>query len=233
MQLLPRLIRLATSRRRPIRRSTYQQGSGAYVEIQRVKACAAGRRDGRAADWRNRSCWCWLFYRKCRMRPAFRRSDRTPAPHRGGAPGAALPRVGSPVRSTVGRATRPCWNRKSSNTFPATAWLKHSPAMVPWRSMVGRGTAPRPRGDRGRAVPSAGDGGTRRRTIVVFVPATPAPMSGALYMFTPDKVMYLDVPLLSFMKAIRPGASACVRSSRLQKGTDRRRVRTDHTEEAL
>jgi uncharacterized membrane protein len=38
--------------------------------------------------------------------------------------------------------------------------------------------------------------------LLVFVPGTPAPMSGALYIFTPDKVTYVDVPLLSFIKAI-------------------------------
>jgi uncharacterized membrane protein len=38
--------------------------------------------------------------------------------------------------------------------------------------------------------------------LVVFVPSSPAPMSGSLYVFTPDKVTYLDVPLLSFVKAI-------------------------------
>jgi uncharacterized membrane protein len=38
--------------------------------------------------------------------------------------------------------------------------------------------------------------------LVVFVPGAPAPMSGAIYLFTPDKVVYLDVPLLPFMKAI-------------------------------
>ena len=38
--------------------------------------------------------------------------------------------------------------------------------------------------------------------LVVFVPGAPAPMSGALYIFTPDRVTYLDVPLLTFMKAV-------------------------------
>ena len=38
--------------------------------------------------------------------------------------------------------------------------------------------------------------------LLVFVPGSPAPMSGAIYIFTPDKVTFLDVPLLSFMKAI-------------------------------
>jgi uncharacterized membrane protein len=38
--------------------------------------------------------------------------------------------------------------------------------------------------------------------LVVFVPGSPAPMSGAIYIFAPDKVVFLDVPLLPFMKAI-------------------------------
>ena len=38
--------------------------------------------------------------------------------------------------------------------------------------------------------------------LVVFVPGAPAPMSGAIYIFTPDKVTLLDVPLLPFLKAI-------------------------------
>jgi uncharacterized membrane protein len=38
--------------------------------------------------------------------------------------------------------------------------------------------------------------------LLVFVPGSPAPMSGAIYIFTPDKVTYLEVPLLSFLKAI-------------------------------
>lgn len=38
--------------------------------------------------------------------------------------------------------------------------------------------------------------------LVVFVPGSPAPMSGAIYVFTPEKVTLLDVPLLPFLKAI-------------------------------
>ena len=38
--------------------------------------------------------------------------------------------------------------------------------------------------------------------LLVFVPGSPAPMSGAIYIFTPDKVTYLDVPLLPFLKSI-------------------------------
>ena len=38
--------------------------------------------------------------------------------------------------------------------------------------------------------------------LLVFVPGSPAPMSGAIYIFTPDRVTLLDVPLMPFMKAI-------------------------------
>jgi len=38
--------------------------------------------------------------------------------------------------------------------------------------------------------------------LVVFVPGTPAPMSGALYVFAADRVTPLDVPLLPFLKTI-------------------------------
>ena len=40
------------------------------------------------------------------------------------------------------------------------------------------------------------------KRLLVFVPGSPAPMSGAIYIFPPDKVTLLDVPLLPFMKAI-------------------------------
>jgi len=38
--------------------------------------------------------------------------------------------------------------------------------------------------------------------LLVFVPGSPAPMSGAVQIFTPERVTYLDVPVLPFMKAI-------------------------------
>lgn len=38
--------------------------------------------------------------------------------------------------------------------------------------------------------------------LVVFVPGSPAPMSGAIYIFTPERITLLDVPLLTFLKAI-------------------------------
>lgn len=38
--------------------------------------------------------------------------------------------------------------------------------------------------------------------LLVFVPSSPAPMSGAIYLFTPERVRLLDVPLLPFMKSL-------------------------------
>jgi uncharacterized membrane protein len=64
--------------------------------------------------------------------------------------------------------------------------------------------------------------------LVVFVPGTPAPMSGALYVFTPDKVTYLDVPLLTFMKVVSSWGLGLREIIEAQKGTDARQLRTDH-----
>ncbi len=38
--------------------------------------------------------------------------------------------------------------------------------------------------------------------LLVFVPGSPAPMSGAIYIFTPDKVQLLDTPLMPFLRSI-------------------------------
>jgi uncharacterized membrane protein len=38
--------------------------------------------------------------------------------------------------------------------------------------------------------------------LLVFVPGSPVPTSGSIYIFTPDKVTLLDVPLFTFVKAI-------------------------------
>jgi uncharacterized membrane protein len=38
--------------------------------------------------------------------------------------------------------------------------------------------------------------------LLVFVPGAPAPMSGQIFIFTPDKVEILDVPLMPFIKTI-------------------------------
>ena len=64
--------------------------------------------------------------------------------------------------------------------------------------------------------------------LVVFVPGTPAPMSGALYVFTPDKVTYLDVPLLTFMKAISSWGFGLREIIEVKKGTDALHLHTAH-----
>ncbi len=38
--------------------------------------------------------------------------------------------------------------------------------------------------------------------LLVFVPGSPAVMSGAIYIFTPDRVQAVDVPLMAFVRAV-------------------------------
>ena len=38
--------------------------------------------------------------------------------------------------------------------------------------------------------------------LLIFVPSSPAPMSGTIYIFSADRVRLLDVPLLPFMKTL-------------------------------
>lgn len=38
--------------------------------------------------------------------------------------------------------------------------------------------------------------------LLVFVPGSPAPMSGAIDIFTPEKVQLLDTPLMPFLRSI-------------------------------
>jgi len=42
--------------------------------------------------------------------------------------------------------------------------------------------------------------------LVVFVPGSPGAMAGTIYLFTPDRVRVLDMPLMPFMRCVAPGA---------------------------
>lgn len=64
--------------------------------------------------------------------------------------------------------------------------------------------------------------------LVVFVPSTPAPMSGALYVFTPDKVTYLNVPLLAFMKVVSSWGLGMREVIEAQMETNARHLGTDY-----
>lgn len=106
------------------------------------------------------------------------------------------------VRSAVGNAARRVAERRIFEQIPgyrlAKALTGDSPlaehggsALRPALAAIEEGQCP------ALVMDELADG-----RLVVFVPSTPAPMSGAVYIFSPDKVTYLDVPLLPFMKTI-------------------------------
>ncbi len=110
--------------------------------------------------------------------------------------------VGLAVRSVMGR-----WARAGLESL----LLERIPGYRLAKAFVGEGM-PLARGDRKirTALASIEEGQCPALVmdefadgrLLVFVPGTPAPMSGAIYIFTPDRVVYLDIPLLPFLKSI-------------------------------
>jgi uncharacterized membrane protein len=109
--------------------------------------------------------------------------------------------IGFLIRTAAGRWTRNALERllfekipgyRLAKAFTAEGPLVHGgKAMRPALAAIEEGECP------ALVVDEFADG-----RLLVFVPGSPAPMSGAIYIFTPDKVMLLDVPFLPFMKAI-------------------------------
>lgn len=109
--------------------------------------------------------------------------------------------VGLLVRSTVGR-----WTRRALESL----LFEKLPGYRLAKAFAGDG--PAARGDRPMrpALVSIEDGECPALVmdefadgrLLIFVPSSPAPMSGAIYIFTPDRVRLLDVPLLPFMKTL-------------------------------
>jgi uncharacterized membrane protein len=131
------------------------------------------------------------------------------------------------VRSALGRTTRRVLERNVFEQIPGYRLVKAltggllaehgSRGLRPALAAIEEGQCP------ALVMEELADG-----RLVVFVPGTPAPMSGALYVFTPDKVTYLDVPLLTFMKVVSSWGLGLREIIEAQKGTDARQLRTDH-----
>ena len=136
--------------------------------------------------------------------------------------------VGLLVRSAAGRATRRALERKVFEQIPGYRLAKALTGDGPLAEHGGRALRPALASIEEGQCPALVMDELADGRLVVFVPATPAPMSGALYVFTPDKVMYLDVPLLSFMKAVSSWGFGLREIIEAQQGTDTRRLRTDH-----
>lgn len=110
--------------------------------------------------------------------------------------------IGVLVRSAAGRWTRQVLESLLFEKIPGYRLVKAfagdgplveggGPAMRPALAAIEDGLCP------ALVMDEFADG-----RLVVFVPGSPAPMSGAIYVFTPDKVTLLDTPLLPFLKAI-------------------------------
>ena len=110
--------------------------------------------------------------------------------------------VGLMIRSAVGRRTRDILEARLFEQIPgyrlAKAFVGYGPlvegegrAMRPALAAVEEGHCP------ALVMDELHDG-----RLVLFVPDSPASMSGSIQIVSPDKVVLLDVPLMPFMKAI-------------------------------
>ena len=136
--------------------------------------------------------------------------------------------VGLLVRSAAGRATRRVLERKVFEQIPGYRLAKALTGDGPLAEHGGRALRPALASIEEGQCPALVMDELADGRLVVFVPGTPAPMSGALYVFAPDKVTYLDVPLMPFMKAISSWGFGLREIIEGQNGTDARHLRTDH-----
>ncbi|MGE4048457.1 MAG: hypothetical protein AB7F35_26615 [Acetobacteraceae bacterium] len=110
--------------------------------------------------------------------------------------------VGLVVQSTSGRRARHALEAMIFERVPGYRLVKAFAGQGPLAQDGGRAMRPAlARFDDGQCPALVMDELPDGR-LLVFIPGSPAPMSGALYVFTPDRVEMLDVPLLPFMKAI-------------------------------
>ncbi len=110
--------------------------------------------------------------------------------------------VGLLLRSAAGRAARRVLERRVFELIPGYRLVKAFAGDGPLVEHGGRAMRPALAAIEEGQCPALVMDQLADGRLVVFVPGSPAPMSGALYVFTPDKVVYLDVPLLAFMKVI-------------------------------
>jgi uncharacterized membrane protein len=110
--------------------------------------------------------------------------------------------IGLLVRTAVGRTTRGVLERRVFEQIPGYRLVKAFTGDGPLAENGGRALRPALAAIEEGQCPALVMDELADGRLIVFVPASPAPMSGAVYVFTPDKVTYLDVPLLPFLKAI-------------------------------
>ena len=110
--------------------------------------------------------------------------------------------IGFLIRSAVGRRTRRTLERHLFEKVPGYRLVKAFAGEGPLVEHGGKAVRPALAAIEEGQCPALVMDEFADGRLLVFVPGSPAPMSGAIYIFTPDKVTLLDVPLLTFLKAI-------------------------------
>jgi len=110
--------------------------------------------------------------------------------------------IGLLVRTAVGRTTRRMLERRVFEQIPGYRVAKAFTGDGPLAEHGGRALRPALAAIEEGQCPALVMDELADGRLIVFVPASPAPMSGAVYVFAPDKVTYLNVPLLPFLKVI-------------------------------
>ena len=132
------------------------------------------------------------------------------------------------VRSAPGRATRLVLDRKVFEQIPGYRLAKALTGAGPLADHGGRAIRPALAAIEEGQCPALVMEELADGRLVVFVPSTPAPMSGALYVFAPEKVTYLDVPLLPFIKVVSSWGLGLREIIEAEKGMEAHHLRTDH-----
>lgn len=110
--------------------------------------------------------------------------------------------VGALVRSAAGRRARAVIEATILDRVPGYRLARTFAADGPYLEGSGRAMRPALAAIEEGQCPALVMDTLADGRMVVFVPGSPAPMSGAVYLFTPDKVTLLDVPLLPFLRMI-------------------------------
>lgn len=110
--------------------------------------------------------------------------------------------VGLAVRSAAGGRLRRLVEHRFLDRLPGYRLAKAFATDGPWCGAGGRAVRPALAAIEDGLCPALVMDEFADGRFVVFVPGAPAPMAGAIYVFAPDKVTVLDVPLLAFLRTI-------------------------------
>jgi uncharacterized membrane protein len=110
--------------------------------------------------------------------------------------------VGLMVRSAAGRQARHLLEGTLLQRIPGYRLVKAFAADGPFAEQPGKALRPALAHIEEGLCPALVMDEFSDGRLLIFVPGSPAPMSGAIYIFTPDKVELLNVPLLPFLRSI-------------------------------